>query len=129
MTTPTNKTKNNTIPDDKIIYITNADTLIHKMRTTMESLDQAQTNDEKIKAVKKAVDVLIEKHEALRADYMDLLRASAEMIKHKAIQVPPNQPPLQTTPWKVGEPSTTITNKSELTKRTEHSVATIQKKK
>jgi hypothetical protein len=59
----------------------------------------------------------------------DTIRRYCELVKQKAIQAPPDQPPLQTVPWNIGHPPTTLPNKSELTKRTEGSVATIQKNK
>jgi hypothetical protein len=64
----------------------------------------------------------------LERDHHVLLRRYAELIKQKAIQAPPDQPPLQTVPWDVGNPTTAVPSKGELTKRTETSVATIQKK-
>lgn len=63
-----------------------------------------------------------------RSAYFEVTRQCAEQIKMHAIRAPPDKQSLQTVPWKVGEITGEPPNKSELTKRTDTSIPTIQKK-
>ena len=64
----------------------------------------------------------------VRAHY-ESERLHAEQIKAWAIMAPPDKPNLTTVPWQVEMIQHQIPNKSELSKRTETSNATTQKKK
>lgn len=59
----------------------------------------------------------------------ELIRACAEEVKRRAIQNPPDEPPLQTVPWNIHVYPEQIPSKSELAKRTQESNYTSQKKK
>jgi hypothetical protein len=59
----------------------------------------------------------------------ELIRACAEEVKRRAIQNPPDEPPLQTVPWNINVYPEQIPSKSELAKRTQESNYTSQKKK
>lgn len=56
-------------------------------------------------------------------------RVHAEHVKSWSIMAPPDKPNLTTVPWQVEMITKQISNKSELSKRTETSNATTQKKK
>lgn len=64
----------------------------------------------------------------VRAHY-ESERIHAENTKEWAIMAPPDKPNLTTVPWQVEMITQQIPNKSELSKRTENSNATTQKKK
>jgi hypothetical protein len=117
---------------DKMIYVHTEEETIRQLRTALDRLQNSSgtnSNATTIKHFKESLDLLEKRLNTLEYAYYDLMRRSCEMVKHKAIQIPPDQPPLQTVPWAVGQPAQTIHDKGELAKRTEDSTATIQKKK
>lgn len=60
---------------------------------------------------------------------LEFIRLCAEEVKRRAIQNPPDEPPLQTVPWNVHVYPEQIPSKGELAKRTQDSNYTNQKKK
>lgn len=119
---------------DKMCYVASEHVSIKAARTALDRLQESLADDNNLKH-KRALDhmqTLLKRIEERQDEHekahYELMRQYTEIIKQRSIQAPPDQPPLQTIPYSVGQPTTTIHNKSELTKRTLSSTATIQKK-
>lgn len=127
---PTFEKMTQSLPD-KISYVTAEHVSIKAARTALSRVEQALTDKKYVRALEQTR-ILLQRVEERQNEhekaYYDLMRQYTELMKRYAIQSPPDQQPLQTIPYAVGQPTATIHNKSELTKRTMSSTATIQKK-
>lgn len=110
--------------------------VIEKMQTFLEKINlnahQSSANLE-LAAQFRACQQLLHECQKLMVKHEEMFyeqgRQFGEMCKVYAINAPPDRPSMQTVPWQVGNPSTTITPKGALTRRTIDSIPTVQKKK
>lgn len=120
---PTEKNDDDETPlPDTLEFAPAMDEALKTLRTALDRLD-----GDGPKQIRIALDRVERVQQKQEQAYYELMHTYCQLCKRYAIQAPPDQPPLQTVPWTVGHPATTINNKGELSKRTEHSVATIQK--
>lgn len=102
------------------------DTLLSKINTDSLSNMELATTFRQVMAIQSELKKLQQKHEEMLYEQG---RHYAENVKLFSIHAPPDKPNLQTVPWELGKPSTTIPPKGALTRRTMDAIPTVQKKK
>jgi hypothetical protein len=99
------------------------DALIAKINFENPNLEIVATLRQMM-AIQHELKTLMRKHEEA---FYEQGRQYGENVKQFSINAPPDKPAMQTVPWELGNPSTTIPPKGALTRRTADAIPTVQK--